>query len=327
MAKYLLKRILYMVFVFFIVSIVMFAITKAVPGDPARNMVSEQLAATDPERYQIAYQNARESLGLDDPIPIQYVKWMGQTLTGNFGYSNQYKKPVVEVVGTPMLNTVALNFASLVLVFAISIPLGIISAVKQKSVFDQAVQVGSIIGYSLPSFVISLVFIFLFAIKIPIFPISGTSTPGADYTGLRAFGDYMYHMGLPLLVSTFCSIGGILRYVRAAMIDALREDYIRTARAKGLREKVVIYSHAFRNALIPIVTIVTSWFVSIFGGSVVIESIFLWNGLGNTMLTALRNLDRPLYLAMMMFYVVITLIGNLLMDIAYCVADPRVKLQ
>ena len=131
MAKYLLKRILYMVFVFFIVSIVMFAITKAVPGDPARNMVSEQLAATDPERYQIAYQNARESLGLDDPIPIQYVKWMGQTLTGNFGYSNQYKKPVVEVVGTPMLNTVALNFASLVLVFAISIPLGVTSPVKQ----------------------------------------------------------------------------------------------------------------------------------------------------------------------------------------------------
>ena len=325
--RYLLKRFIYIIFVFFIISILMFFIYKIMPGDPVTMMLGDAKANMKPDAYQRLYEQTRESLGLNSPLYVQYIRWIGNMLTGNFGYSNQYKKPVVEVVGTPMLNTVALNFASLVLVFAISIPLGIISAVKQKSVFDQAVQVGSIIGYSLPSFVISLVFIFLFAIKIPIFPISGTSTPGADYTGLRAFGDYMYHMGLPLLVSTFCSIGGILRYVRAAMIDALREDYIRTARAKGLREKVVIYSHAFRNALIPIVTIVTSWFVSIFGGSVVIESIFLWNGLGNTMLTALRNLDSPLYLAMMMFYVVITLIGNLLMDIAYCVADPRVKLQ
>ncbi|HIT07930.1 MAG TPA: ABC transporter permease [Candidatus Merdivicinus faecavium] len=327
MAKYLLKRFLYMIFVFFIVSILMFAITKLVPGDPALKMVNQQLASTDPARYQIALEEARESLGLDQPLPIQYVKWMGNILTGNFGFSIQYKKPVIEVVGTPMLNTVALNLCSLILVFAITIPLGIISAVKKRSAFDQAVQVGSIIGYSLPTFVIALVFIYLFSLKLQLFPISGSATPGADYTGLRAFGDYMYHMALPLIVSTFCSLGGILRYVRAAMIDALREDYIRTARAKGLREKVVIYSHAFRNALIPIVTIITSWFVSIFGGSVVIESIFLWNGLGNTILSALRNLDSALYLAMMMFYVVITLLGNLLMDIAYCIADPRVKLQ
>ena len=327
MAKYLIKRFLYMIFVFFIVSILMFAITKSVPGDPALKMVNQQLASTDPARYQIALEEARQSLGLDQPLPIQYVKWMANTLSGNFGFSLQYRRPVIEVVGTPMFNTVALNLCSLILVFAITIPLGIISAVKKRSAFDQAVQVGSIIGYSLPTFVIALLFIYLFALKIQIFAISGSATPGTDYTGLQRVGDYLYHMALPLLVSTFCSLGGILRYVRAAMIDALREDYIRTARAKGLREKVVIYSHAFRNALIPIVTIITSWFVSIFGGSVVIESIFLWNGLGNTILTALRNLDSALYLAMMMFYVIITLIGNLLMDIAYCIADPRVKLQ
>ena len=175
MAKYLLKRFLYMVFVFFIVSILMFAITKLVPGDPALKMVNQQLASTDPARYQIALEEARESLGLDQPLPIQYVKWMGNILTGNFGFSIQYKKPVIEVVGTPMLNTVALNLCSLILVFAITIPLGILSAVKKRSAFDQAVQVGSIIGYSLPTFAIALVFIYLFSLKLQIFPISGKS--------------------------------------------------------------------------------------------------------------------------------------------------------
>ncbi len=188
-------------------------------------------------------------------------------------------------------------------------------------------QVITIIGYSLPFFVIALLFIFLFAVKIPIFPISGVQTPALKGTPTRMFLDKLYHMALPLSVMVFTSLGGLTRYVRATMIEALRMDYIRTARAKGLTEKVVIYSHAFRNALIPFITIMTGWFISIFSGSVVIERTFLWNGMGKVIIDALNQQDFAVSLAMVMFYLILSLIGNLLMDLSYGLADPRVKLS
>lgn len=192
---------------------------------------------------------------------------------------------------------------------------------------DNVVQVGTVIGYSLPSFVIALIFIFLFTKLLPIFPISGVNSAGISGSGFTIFMDKLYHMALPCIVMTFASLGSITRYVRAAMIDVLRQDYIRTARAKGLREKVVIYSHAFRNALIPIVTVLTGWVISVFAGSVVIETIFLWNGIGKVLYDALMQRDFMVVLAMQMFYVVLTLAGNLLMDLAYMLVDPRVKLN
>ncbi|MBC8542212.1 ABC transporter permease [Bianquea renquensis] len=327
MIRYIARRLLYVVFVFFIVSILMFGIYKMVPGDPARMMLDTSIANTDPEQYNKLYQEARERLGLDKPIVVQYVSWIGNMLRGDFGYSSQYRMPVIDMVKTPMKNTILLNLASLVLVFGITIPLGIVTAVKQYSVFDTVVQVGTVVGYSLPAFIISLVCIFFFAVKFPIFPISGVNTAGFTGTGWAKVLDTAKHMALPLLVMTLSSLGGITRYVRAAMIDVLRMEYIRTARAKGLREKVVIYSHAFRNALIPVVTIVTGWFVGVFGGSVVIESIFMWNGIGNVLFTALKQQDFAVVLAMQMFYVVLTLAGNLIMDLGYCLVDPRVKLE
>ena len=326
MAKYILKRLLYLVFVFFIVSIIMFFIYKSVPGDPARMMIDSSKQSVDPERYEQMYQAAREQLGLDKPLPVQYVSWITNMLKGDLGFSTQYRQPVSQIVGVPMGNTIMLNLVSMVLVFLITIPLGIITAVKKNSPLDSAVQVGTVVGYSLPSFVIALLFIFLFANLMPIFPISGMNAPGMTGDGMDVFLDRMYHMALPCIVMTFASLGGITRYVRAAMIDVLRQDYIRTARAKGLREKVVIYSHAFRNALIPIVTVLTGWLVSVFGGSVVIETIFLWNGIGTVLYDALMQRDFMVVLAMQMFYVIITLAGNLLMDLAYMLVDPRVKL-
>ena len=326
MAKYVLKRLLYLVFVFFIVSIIMFFIYKSVPGDPARMMIDSSKQSVDPVRYEQMYQAAREQLGLDKPLPVQYVSWITNMLKGDLGFSTQYRQPVSQIVGVPMGNTIMLNLVSMILVFLITIPLGIITAVKKNSPLDNTVQVGTVVGYSLPSFVIALLFIFLFANLMPIFPISGMNAPGMTGDGFDVFIDRMYHMALPCIVMTFASLGGITRYVRAAMIDVLRQDYIRTARAKGLREKVVIYSHAFRNALIPIVTVLTGWLVSVFGGSVVIETIFLWNGIGKILYDALMQRDFMVVLAMQMFYVIITLAGNLLMDLAYMLVDPRVKL-
>ena len=325
--KYVLKRLLYVVFVFLVVSVLMYAIYKAVPGDPVALMLDSSKKQMDPARYEQLYEQTRERLGLDKPIPVQYGVWLGNMLTGDFGFSTKYKQPVNQIVAAPLENTLMLNLFSLVLAFAITIPLGIVTAVRKNSAFDQTIQVGTIGGSSLPSFVIALVCIYLFAVKMPVFPISGSITAGSTATGMEAFGDRMYHMALPLIVMTLTSLGSITRYTRAAMIDVLSQDYIRTARAKGLREKVVIYSHAFRNALIPLITILTTWLVSAFSGSIVIETIFGWNGIGKLLFDALQQRDFMVVLAMQMFYVLLTLAGNLIMDIGYALVDPRIKLE
>lgn len=327
MVKYILKRLGYIVVVFFLLSIVLFGLFKMVPGDPARMMVEGQKMSVSPEEYEMLYQQARQRLGLDKPLVIQYTSWMGNMLKGDFGYSSVYRIPVSQLIGPPMKNTVALNIVYYILIFLICIPLGIRSAVKKESAFDTTVQVTTIIGISIPSFITALLFIFLFAIKLPIFPISGMTTTGADYTGFRAFTDYAYHMALPVLVMVFTGIGGLTRYVRGALLDTLSMDYVRTARAKGLKEKTVIYRHAFRNALIPITGYIVGSIVSIFGGSIIIETLFSWNGVGKLLIDSLNQQDYPVALAMQMFYILLGLASNLIRDICYCIVDPRIKLD
>ena len=320
--RYLVRRLVYIVFVFFIISILMFFIYKSMPGDPVRMMLGDVSQSMKPDAYQALYDRTYLQLGLDKPLVVQYFIWIGNMLTGNFGYSTQYKRDVIEVIGTPMLNAV-----SMLVVFAISIPLGIATAVRKNGVFDKFIQVITIVGYSLPSFIIALLLIFAFAVKIPIFPISGVRSPGFSGSGFEMFLDTAWHMALPAIVMSISGIGSITRYVRAEMIDVLRMDYIKTARAKGLKEKTVIYVHAFRNALIPIVTIATAWVVALFGGSVVIESVFLWPGLGKMLIDGLMQRDFSIVLTMQMFYVILALAGNVIMDIAYTIVDPRVRLE
>lgn len=325
--RYLLKRLIYIIFVFFIISILMFAIYKSMPGNPVDIMLGDSKTSMKPEAYAALYAQTEQRLGLDKPLPIQYFAWMGNMLTGNFGYSTQYKKEVIQIISAPMLNTVMLNVCAMIVVFLISIPLGIVTAVRKNGVFDKLVQVLTIVGYSIPAFIIALLAIFLFAVKIPIFPISGLRTAGMDAGGIQGLMDTLWHMVLPVLVMSVSGVGGITRYVRASMIDVLRMDYIKTARAKGLREKTVIYVHAFRNALIPVVTITTWWIIGLFGGSIVIESVFLIPGLGKMLIDALMQRDFAVVLTMQMFYVILSLAGNVLMDIAYTLVDPRVRLE
>ena len=188
-------------------------------------------------------------------------------------------------------------------------------------------QVATVIGYSLPGFLISILFIWIFCSKLHLLPPAGMKTPGSNYVGWKKFTDEMYYFTLPLMVMTFTSLGGMTRYVRASMIEALSLDCIKTARAKGLTEKVVIYSHAWRNALIPIVSLVIGWFLGIFGGSLVIESMFALNGMGKLMIDALRNADYDLVLFMQLFYVAMSLLGNLIVDLVYGMVDPRVRVN
>ena len=341
MGKYVLKRLGYMLIVMVILSLLMFLVYTMIPYDRA---------VTEAEGFKAAYKgnpNAaalyeekltqlRRELGTDQNVFVRYLGWIclgkingkyNGIFQGNFGYSYTYDRPVIDVLKTPMVNTIFINIFATILGLGITIPLGIFCAVKRGSKRDTVIQIGTIIGYSIPSFIIAIIFIWFFAIILKWFPVSGMKTPGSNYTGWAELKDRLYYMLLPLIVMTFSSLGGMTRYVRASMTEALSLDCIRTARAKGLRERVVVYSHAFRNALIPIITLVIGWFLGIFSGSVVLENIFGLNGVGRLYINALNDKDFEVVLLLQMFYVAIGLIGNLVIDIAYGFADPRVRVN
>jgi peptide/nickel transport system permease protein len=336
--KYLLKRILYLIIVFFVVSLMMYSIYNLIPSDPALVQMEPLRKTLKPDEWTRQYLELRSQLGLDQPLLIRYARWMGfmrdvngkfdGLLQGNFGYSVSYKRPVVDIIGTPMQNTIILNFVSTILTLAITIPLGIYCAVHARSAGDSAIQAATVVGYSLPIFLISILFIYVFAVLLRWFPTGGAKTPGSTYTGTREFLDRMYYLALPVLVLVFAGLAGMTRTVRAAMMDTLSQDYIRTARAKGLREKVVIYSHAWRNALLPVSTSIMGWMISVFtGGSLVIENTFSLNGTGRLYWSGLNTTDYELVLAMQMFYTLVSLVGVLLTDLSYTLVDPRVRID
>lgn len=327
MARYIGKRIIYIVCVFFVMSVGLFFLYNSIPGDAALRKLSGQRDKMTEEQFQIAYERTRNEMGLNDPIPIRYVKWMKNVLTLDFGTSQTYKQPVIDVIKTPLKTTIFINICATILALGISIPLGIHCAIKKFSKFDNGVQVLTIVGYSTPSFIMALVVIFIFAVKLNIFPVSGMNSPNFQGTGIALLLDRLYYLALPLLVMTLSSLGGMTRYVRAAMIDALRMDYVRTARAKGLKEKAVIYSHAWRNALLPVITLIIGWFIGIFSGSIIIESMFALNGMGKIYFKALTDMDFDLALAIQLFYVVISLVGNLIIDLSYGIVDPRIRIN
>jgi peptide/nickel transport system permease protein len=315
-----------MVVVFFIVTMMLFLIFKAVPVDPVNLWLADTGANVKPEQYEQMRQQVISQLRLDQPLAIQYVYWISNLISGNMGYSGFHKAPVRQVVSSPIRATVKMNIVNLVLVFIISIPLGIRSAVKRGKAFDNSVQVVTILGYSLPTFITCILAIWLLAVKIPLFEMGGMATPNLKGSWLTLELDKIKYMILPLIVMTFTSLGGLTRYIRAAMIEALSLDCVRTARAKGLKEKVVIYSHAMRNGQITVITALTNWFIGIFGGSLMIENLFLWNGMGRVMFMSVRNNDWAVVFAMSMFYVLIALVGHLFVDLIYAAADPRIRL-
>ncbi len=338
MGRYILKRCGFIVVVFLILSFLMFSLYNLIPTDPARQELEPQRKALKADEYQMLYQQLRKEMGLDDPLVVRYLRWMGLwkdtdgtfngMLEGNFGYSNLYKRNVVDVIKTPMGNTIFINIFSTIAALGITIPLGIFCAVHKGKKFDSATQVVTMLGYSIPIYIIALIFMYIFCVMWRIFPIMGTKTPGIEYAnGWEEFVDMLYHIALPVIVMTFGSLGGMTRYVRSSMIDALGMDCIRTARAKGLKEKVVIYSHAWRNALLPVITSILGWFLSVFSGSVIIENTFSLNGMGKLYWQGLNNLDFELVLAIQMFYSIVSLVGSLLIDISYGLVDPRVRVD
>lgn len=346
MAKYIAKRLGYMLGMVIVLSFVMYFIYNLIPNNRAYTDAKAEIAQlkqglTEEEKetkFQELYLQYQRRYGTDiDNIGIRYLRWIGVypkydgsydgLLQGNFGYSYEARDEVLNVVKAPMLNTILINVIGTILALGIAIPLGIICAVKRGSKTDRIVQVITILGYSLPTFLFCILFIWIFCSILGIFPPSGMKTPGSNYTGFKWFADTMYYLALPLITMTFCSLGGMTRYTRASMIEALSMDCIKTARAKGLKEKTVIYSHAFRNALIPIITLVIGWFIGIFAGSIVLESIFGLHGMGKLMIQSLRTADFDVVILMQLFYVAMSLIGNLVIDIAYGLVDPRIRVS
>ncbi len=316
-----------MLFVFSIMTVILFTLYGMIPGDPARAEVEGLKQTLKPDEYEYAYKLARERLGLDLPKHVRYMNYIKGLLKGELGQSVVYKLPVNKVIATPLKTTIFINIFAVVIGLALTIPLGIQTAIKKNSTFDKAVQVLTIVGHSIPQFIFSLLFIFAFSVRLGWFPVSGMKTANFKGTEWEAFLDTMWHLALPLLVMTIGSLAGLTRYVRAAMADALSMDYIKTARAKGLKEKVVIYSHAWRNALLPIVTLLIGWFMSIFYGSLIIERMFNLNGLGKLLIESLLNQDYDVVMAIQLLYVTIALLANLLSDLSYGIVDPRVRVN
>jgi len=328
MTKYFLRRFVYLIVVFFLISVVIFLIYSLAPGDPVLHFMDANFAeGSDPVLWQQTYEQVRASLGLDRPLYVQYIAWMSNLLRLDFGYSMMYRRPVSMVVVDPLRNTVTLNIINLILVFIISIPLAIKSAVKRGSIFDSAVQVSTVTFDSLPTFITALIVILIFGVWLGWFPLTGMSTPGFVGTPWEVAMDRARFMVLPLMTMVIGSMAGITRYIRAAMIEILSQDYIRTARAKGAKERYVVYRHAFRNAQIIVIQTLSGWFLGIFGGSVMIERVFLWNGMGDLMVRSVFNQDNMVVFTIIMLFTSISLFGFFIIDILFAICDPKIKLN
>ncbi len=323
MLRYIIKRILILIPVVFLVSVIIFGITKIMPGDSVELMLPPDLTE---EEYQTAYDAMYKKLGYDKDIVTQYLVWIGGIFRGEFGYSSIYNRPVSMVVGEPLKNTLILNLGVNFLYLFIAIPVGIKCATKRMSLFDNAWQFFSMVTYSTPTFFLAIFLIYIFAVNLGWLPMGGMPG-GVSLEGTELIVEWLRILALPTITMTIVSLAGAIRYVRNAMIDALSQDYIRTARAKGLADKVVIYSHAFRNALIPVSYIIIGTLFSLFAGSAIIESIFQYNGVGGLIIEAVQNRDNQLVITLNLFYAVISLVSVLVADVVYALADPRIKLR
>jgi peptide/nickel transport system permease protein len=332
LVRYFAKRLIYMVFVFLVISLLIFLIYKMVPGDPVMRFMDPEDQRLPPEIKQIIYDEISARLGLDRPLHIQYIRWLGNILQGDFGISLIHSRPVLAVLRGPILVTLQMNLIIMIIVFLVSVPLGVTTAIKKGSIYDNTAQTVTLLGFSIPIFITAIVAIMVFSVWLNLTPVSGFGDPmflinNPDATSWQIFLDRVPFLILPIGVLSFASLAGLSRIVRATMIDAMSQDYVRTARAKGLREGAVIWSHAFRNSMIPFVTTLIGWILSLLSGSIVIETIFGINGMGRAFIGAIMSQDYNMALAIQMIFTAIILVGYIILDFLYLLVDPRVRLD
>lgn len=299
----------------FVVSLLIFGLLHLAPGGPAAMYASPDAGPEDLARIE-------RLLGTDQPLPAQYASWLGNVLRGDWGISFRYREPVAAVVGGRLPNTVQLVLASLMLAVGLSIPLGIVAAVARRRWVQYIASVATMIGVSIPTFWLGMMVLLFFSVRLRWLPSGGMSTIGAGFDPV----DQLAHLIAPATVLATLYIAAWSRYVRSSVLEVIHQDYIRTARAKGIGERVVLFRHALRNALLPLVTLIGLQGGSLVGGAMITEVVFAWPGMGRLLAESLTSRDYPVLMAAFMTMAVLTVLGNLIADLAYGWVDPRIRL-
>jgi len=301
--------------VIFLISLLLFFMMHAMPGGPLAMYVHQ------PGITKAMLEQIRIDYGLNQGIWTQYVDWLGKALQGNFGYSYVYAQPAATMMLQRLPATLELMFSSFLITFVFAFLAGVYSAVRQYSFGDYAITVVSYFGFSMPTFWLGLMVLILFAVHLHWFPAGGMSTAGAAFS----IGDRLWHLTLPMLVLAFYTLASESRYVRSSMLDVIHQDYIRTARAKGASERRVIWRHALRNAMLPVVTVMVMDAAYLFGGALITETIFSWPGMGRLFIQAILQSDYPVLMAIVSFLSVVIVLANILADVLYGILDPRIQ--
>ena len=319
MQRIIILRLFHSLLVLFVVSIGAFALMRFTPGDPVAALIGQQTRLMSPEDLALI----RKNLGLDDPIYIQYGRWLNNAVHGDLGYSLGLKRPVTTLIAERIRPTFTLIGLSLCLSVSIGILLGVLSAIRRYTPFDYTVTIFSFIGNSMPQVWIGLMLVFIFSIKLGWLPAGGMTTLGADSEG--SFVDRVRHLVLPVTTLTITNLVIWTRYQRSSLIEVLGQDYVRVARAKGLRERTVLVRHAWRNSLAAIVTLLGNSVVFLVEGAYIVETIFSWPGLGRLGVDAILKRDYPLVMGVVVLSSVFIITGNLLADLAYGALNPRLR--
>jgi peptide/nickel transport system permease protein len=322
MISYLTKRTLMLIPLLFGITLITFAVIHLAPGEPV-----EMQTAMNPKVSAEARQRMREFYGLDKPLHVQYISWLKRLAKLDFGRSFAPDgRPVTDKIRERIPITLSLNIIALILEFGLAVPIGILAAIRQDTLVDKSITVFVFLGFAIPTFWLALLLMYLFGVKLGWLPISGLHSLGSDGMSTPAwFADLLKHLILPVGVATFGSLAGLSRYMRSTMLEVIRQDYITTARAKGLAERTVIMRHAVRNALLPVITLLGFSLPGLIGGSVIFETIFAIPGMGQLFYQGVMMRDYPLVMGILVIGALLTLIGNLLADICYSAADPRIR--
>lgn len=322
MFSYLIKRFLLMIPILFGITLICFVVINLAPGSPA---AFEEFS---PKASPEAVETLKKLYGLDRPLHERYLKWVKMVITFDLGKSFVDGRAVKEKIKERLPITITLNLLSLLFILVFAIPIGVYSALRPGSIFDRALTVFVFTGFSVPTFWLALLAMIVFGVNLGWLPISGIQSIGAETMPLHErILDWIKHLILPVTIMSFTGLAGMSRYTRSSMLEVLRQDYIRTARAKGLPERVVIVRHALRNALLPVVTLLGLALPGLIGGSVIFESIFSIPGMGQLFYSSAMARDYPTIMGILLIGALLTLLGNLLADIAYCIVDPRIRVR
>jgi peptide/nickel transport system permease protein len=318
--QYLIRRLLLLIPLLLVISFISFMVMHFAPGDPVAMYINPQKRSMTAAEME----ELRHKLGLDRPVLVQYVYWLGNTVQGNWGYSLKSRAPVTEEIFSRLPNTLLLGGSAILITLILAIPIGMLSAIKRYSIMDYLATIGAFLGISIPGFWFALLLIQVFSNNLHWLPSVGMQTFGKDMTGMEHLADVLSHLVLPVVALSVVEVAYWARYQRSSLLEVLNQDYIRTARAKGLQERWVIWKHAFRNSLIPMVTLLGLTLPDLVNGSYIIESIFGWPGMGRLGVSSILQRDYPVVMGVTMLSALLVVSGNLIADILYALIDPRI---